>query len=303
MRSFAPVSICVRFRKPLSIVLVLLVIFASLHSRGTHKAPLDQSKSPKLPKVSEWLASTSSWTTDEKSDPKFNLGASFQTRQDLGRNLTTIFHKYRPPISQVSKSWLEKWPSMKPFQLDKKYNHGEVVAGSRNFFLEDKFNSAFRRQQQSLIQAIPSWKSVSTAYSGRGIVISAGSNYLRVWPNVVMMLRSLNSSLPIEVWTKDQEEYDATSPLIYQMRTEFKIAISVHKLSDYMSIVWDMMDLPTIFKVKALALLFSSFEEIILLDTDSIPVMDPEVLFDSEEGKSGLIQWPVSSSFWSSVIC
>jgi len=187
---------------------------------------------------------------------------------------------------------------MAPFQINKQYDYDEVVIASENFF-EDEYYPVFRTQQQSLMRAIPAWAAVSTAYSGRGIVISAGANHLnRVWPNVVLMLRSLNCSLPVEVWTKDQEEYDQTIPLVHQMRTELKIAISLHAISDYISVVWSMTDLPTIFKVKALALLFSSFEETILLDADSIPVMDPTVLFESEEGKSGLIQWPVSISSW-----
>ena len=81
-----------------------------------------------------------------------------------------------------------------------------------------------------------------------------------------------------------------------QLRTELGMTISVHALSDYMSIVWELVSISEIYKVKALSLLLSSFEEAILFDSDSVPVMDPEVLFDSEEGRSGLIQWPVSNT-------
>jgi alpha 1,2-mannosyltransferase len=183
------------------------------------------------------------------------------------------------------------------YELDKKYDYNQIAAASANFFLDDADFESFKRQQQTMMQAVPSWETVSWAYSGRGIVICAGAQALeRVWPNTVLMLRSINSSLPIEVWTKDQEEYDRTLPLVDQMQAELGFTISVHTLSDYMSIVWRIFPLSEIFKVKALALLFSSFEEVILFDSDSIPVMDPIVLFDMEEAESGLIQWPVSSA-------
>jgi hypothetical protein len=289
-----------RFRKSLYIALILLVIVALLRSRGTLDAHLRQTPKlvvtygdPKVPELSEWLASASAWTTDDKSDTNFKIRESFRVRQDLGRNLTSLFDQYRPPISSINQTFLEKWPPMTGFQVDKKYDQDEIAAAGEGFFSEDGSYAVFREQQQSLMRAIPTWETVSTAYSGRGIVISAGARLTRVWPNVVLMLRSLGSTLPVEVWTKDQEEYDLMLPLAHQMRTELKIAVSVHTLSDYIPVVWDLTNVFRIFKVKALVLLFSSFEEAILLDADSVPVMDPNILFDSVEGKSGLIQWPV----------
>ena len=164
----------------------------------------------------------------------------------------------------------------------------------RTSSLEEKHYAEFKTQQQLLIKAIPPWEKVSKAYSGRGVVISAGAKHLeRVWPNTVLMLRSLGSKLPVEVWTKDREEYDQTLPIVHQMRTELDIAISVHTIADFIPVVFGIWDLPGIFKVKPLSLMFSSFDETILLDVDSVPVLDPNFLFESEEAKFGLLQWPV----------
>jgi hypothetical protein len=187
---------------------------------------------------------------------------------------------------------------MRPFQLKKTYDYDEVFKASQGFFAKDESYTAFKTQQQALLKAIPTWNDVSEGYSGRGIVISAGVSYLeRVWPNVVLMLRALNNTLPIELWTKDQIEYDGTLRILQDIQKELKINISLHTLPDYMDIDWNNGSLPAVFKVKALSLLYSSFEEVILLDADSIPVRDPKLLFDLEEAKSGLIQWPVSYVF------
>lgn len=290
MRALAPVY---RFRKHLSIALILVVTLALLYSRGSLQSPLRLARfqSPIV------LGGKKDSESPVYGDAQFDINQSESFRKELGKDLVNLFDQYRPPISEINPAWWEKWPTMPPLEVTKKYNYSEVVEASQHFFLDDEFETTFKTQQQALMTAIPTWETVKSAYSGRGIVISAGSSHLtRVWPHVVLMLRDLNSTLPIEVWTKDQEEYDNTAPMVLQLRNELNISISVHTITDYMPVVWLDFDMPGIFKVKALALICSSFDEVILFDADSMPVMDPTVLFDSEQGKSGLIQWPVSNS-------
>lgn len=288
MWRFASSGSCVRNKKPLAVTIITLVIIALFYSWVTLDSSLDKYGSARLPKLLEWLGN---------SDSKLNTDDSFIARKQLGNNIHSLFTKFRPPTSRVNKTFLEKWPPMASFQLKKKYDYSQVVAASANFFLDDAAYDSFRTQQQAIMEAIPKWESVSRGYSGRGVVVCAGSVDLeRVWPNVALMLRSLESSLPIEVWTKDQEEYDRTLSLVDDIKSELKISISAHNLADYIPIVWTGMPMSQIFKVKALALLFTSFEEVMLFDSDSIPVMDPDVLFDSDKAKSGLIQWLVSNS-------
>jgi hypothetical protein len=309
MRSLAAATLSPRIRKSLglSVTLTFVIIVGLLYSRGTLdnnidslitstvSPPLPKLKAAELPDFEQWLATPSAWAIDSKNDTKFNVKESFEVRQEVGRNLSVLFEHYEPPFSHINQSFFKRWPTMPPYQVGKKFDPNEVVHASQNFLLKDEFYSDFRTQQQSLMKAIPTWADVSKGYSGRGIVISAGSIHLnRVWPNTVLMLRSLGCTLPIEIWTKDQPEYEITLPLVHQIRTEFGIPISVHAVNNYISVAWDDYDIPSFFKVKALALLFSTFEEIILLDADNIPAMNPETLFDTEEGKTGLIQWPVS---------
>jgi hypothetical protein len=281
-----------RYKKGLFIALIVFGLGGLLYSWGSIDSSLATYGGVKLPDVPGWLGNASPWSKGEPALPD-----SMNGRQRLGNEIHGLFTEYPPSIAGISKSFIVKWPTMKAFELGKKYDYNEVAAASQDFFVDEAAYDEFKAQQQVLMEAIPKWDAVSAAYSGRGIVICAGSQSLaRVWPNAVLMLRSLNCTLPIEVWTKDQEEYQRTLPVVEQMRTELQMEISAHSLSDYIHIVWKPFPLSEIFKVKALALLFSSFEEVVLFDSDSIPVMDPAILFDSEEAESGLIQWPVSKS-------
>ena len=304
MWNFVAAAPCVRYKKLVSIALLAFVAIAVLYSWVTLDSSYLAYSSLKIPKLSDWLGSGPAETADRKGDGKLRADEAFTVRQRLGSDIEKLFAEYRPPTDALNQSFQEKWPTMPAFQLNKKFNYDEVAAASANFFLAGEAYDAFKRQQQDLIEAVPSWESVSGAFSERGVVICAGSYDLsRIWPNVALMMRSLQSSLPIEVWTKDDEEYKRTQPMVEQLRSELGIAISVHTLSDYMSIVWPMLHVSEIYKVKALSLLLSSFEEAILFDSDSVPVIDPVVLFDSEEGRSGLIQWPVRNTPPTYIIC
>ena len=298
MRSFALAASFVRFRRPLVIGVITFVVIALLYSLVSLDSSFVAYSTAKLPNLSGWLGSSPAGT-----DARLGLQDSVNARQRLGKNINTLFAEYHPSITAINQTFLESWPTLQPFELDKTYDYSQVAAASENFFLDDAARDAFEKQQQELMKAIPTWTTVSSAYSGRGIVICAGSRSLeRIWPNVVLMLRSLKSTLPIQVWTKDQEEHDQTQPLVEQMQNDLGMAISVHTLSDYLTVQWNMYQategerISLIFKVKALALLFSSFEEVVLFDSDSVPVIDPVVLFDSDAAKSGLIQWPVSNT-------
>ena len=292
MRSFAVAASFLRFRRPLVIGVITFVVIALLYSVVSLDSSFVAYSTAKLPNLSGWLGSSPAGT-----DARLGLQDSVNARQRLGKDINTLFAEYHPSTTVINQTFLESWPTLQPFELDKTYDYSQVAAASENFFLDDAARDAFEKQQQELMKAIPTWTTVSSAYSGRGVVICAGSRSLeRIWPNVVLMLRSLKSTLPIQVWTKDQEEHDQTQPLVEQMQNDLKMTISVHTTSDYLTVNWNMYQISEIFKVKALALLFSSFEEVVLFDSDSVPVIDPIVLFDSDAGKSGLIQWPVSNT-------
>ncbi|KAL4779360.1 mannosyltransferase putative-domain-containing protein [Aspergillus varians] len=125
----------------------------------------------------------------------------------------------------------------------------------------------------------------------RGLVSTAGGQYLPVFLATLRMLRRTGSDLPVEVYMKDANEH------------EKNICEGVlPKLNARCLILSDVMGPEFIehFQLKVFAVLLSSFEEVIWMDADCFPLHKPEILLDSDVFKStGMITWP---DFWQSSV-
>lgn len=124
----------------------------------------------------------------------------------------------------------------------------------------------------------------SELFSGQGIVILAGGRYTAFATTGLGMLREIGSKLPIEVWVKDAEEE----------REEWCIELSkegvaCRRLSNYM----DTKLLVQGYQLKISAIFFSSFEQILFLDADNVPVKNPDNIFTSKSfTDTGVVLWP-----------
>lgn len=152
----------------------------------------------------------------------------------------------------------------------------------------------------------------------RGIVISAGGAYLEPAFISLYVLREMHTRgvaqemLPVEVWTS--RLLDGVMPSQMRSKLEALPRVTVHCFEDHLG--RDMMarllslhqTAGTIepssassrpgrpFALKILALLVSSFDEVLLLDADNIAAGDPAPLFHSKEfDQKGAIFWP---DFW-----
>ncbi len=125
------------------------------------------------------------------------------------------------------------------------------------------------------------------SFSGRGIVICAGGvRYLTCAWVLINMLRRLGCNLPIEVWYLGEEERDPNwVKLIEPLGVRCVDACAVRNEHPHPRLHgWEC---------KAYAMLHCPFEEVLLLDADNVPVVDPSFLFDSPEYlATGAIFWP-----------
>ena len=124
-------------------------------------------------------------------------------------------------------------------------------------------------------------------FNGRGIVICGGG--ARLFTNAwvcINMLRHFKCSLPIQLWYLDECEMDpATIAVVKELDVECVNAQQIAK-------TYPMKNLNG-WELKAFALLYSRFNEVLLLDADNIPTADPSYLFDTQEYKTnGAIFWP-----------
>nr|POF04185.1 alpha-1,2-mannosyltransferase mnn21 [Quercus suber] len=126
----------------------------------------------------------------------------------------------------------------------------------------------------------------------RGIVMTASRRYMNVILVSIRMLRRTGSRLPIEVFIADWSDFDADicGAIMPALGAE---CIVLDDIFDNKS--GRKVDIKK-YQFKVMAILFSSFEDILFLDSDCFPVSDPERLFDvAPFTDTGLVLWP---DFW-----
>lgn len=130
-------------------------------------------------------------------------------------------------------------------------------------------------------------------FSGKGIVTVGGSSHFGPLVIGIHMLRIAGSILPVEVFLADKAEYESAICDNYLPKFNAKCVI----IGD----ILDAQETDTLpishYQLKSLALLFSSFKEILYFDSDSIPLINPDAeLFTTEPYlSSGFVNWP---DFW-----
>lgn len=125
----------------------------------------------------------------------------------------------------------------------------------------------------------------------KGIIATASEHFLATLTVSLSMLRKTGSDLPVEVFldkpTPYAEDYcfNILRPLNAQCRFLLDIFIAGEAGID-----------PHSYQFKIFSIIFSSFESVLLLDSDAWPVVQPDPLFHSLPFiDSGLILWP---DFW-----
>lgn len=125
-------------------------------------------------------------------------------------------------------------------------------------------------------------------YEGSGYVIVGGSKYSWFSVLVIETLRKLGSKYPVEVILPSKDEYEkefceVTLPKL-NARCVMLHTVFGDKLDEFVL---------TGYQYKAFALLASSFEHAFLLDADTYPVQNPDILFDSQLYlENTMITWP-----------
>jgi len=123
----------------------------------------------------------------------------------------------------------------------------------------------------------------------RGVVATAGPDQLPLVVINLRMLRRTGSTSPVEVFLSSPKDYE---PFICE--------VVLPSLNAQCLILSDILggDIESFggYQFKFLAILFSTFEEILFLDADVFAIRNPDPLFKSEPFKSyGYVVWP---DFW-----
>ena len=136
------------------------------------------------------------------------------------------------------------------------------------------------------------------AFAGRGIVIVGGNQpkFQTSYWVAIHALRRSGCALPIQLWFPEREGPDCERA--DELR---RMGVTIHSFADLVDAdaaggAHGAAAMTNRFMYKIVALVFSSFQEVLLMDSDNIVLSDPSSLFASELYESrGSILW---MDFW-----
>lgn len=141
-------------------------------------------------------------------------------------------------------------------------------------------------------------------YRGKGIVFTASDKYVSDLLSLIKVLRAFNNKLPIQIIHKGDLSRNSRDRIINVAREKLELPYSYHKVSSTVSSEFSKQDVWFVnvekcitskyskhfehFANKLLASFFNSFQEMILMDTDVIPLINPVDFFHTKQyNKSG----------------
>lgn len=129
-------------------------------------------------------------------------------------------------------------------------------------------------------------------FEGTGIVLSASKQYLMGALNIVVMLRELGSKLPVEIVMDSRAEWNVQlcEHTLPSLNGKCIVAEEAIGADLYQSLKL------TEFQYKALAILVSSFDNTLFLDSDSFPIKNPDQYFKSSLYKKS--KYIMFRDFW-----
>ncbi len=117
-------------------------------------------------------------------------------------------------------------------------------------------------------------------FSGRGIVTLGGSaKYFGAAYVLVSLLRKLGCLLPVEWWYLGQEEMDPKMIALAESLGGVTCVDLLERLSHYDRVPRRIGG----WEAKPWAIMYSRFAEVLFLDADNVPAVDPSPLFDADE--------------------
>jgi Mannosyltransferase putative len=165
-------------------------------------------------------------------------------------------------------------------------NRTPIPCETEGWWCWQNVHEAYRRIARAAIDRIPPYPG---DYHGRGIAIAAGgTDYFTAAYVNVRALRHVGCRLPVQFWHYEGEVDDSMRQIVAPMGVE---CIDAGRVAE--TLPGRDRPLEGGWELKPFAMLHSPFQEVLLLDADNVPVLDPTFLFDTPEFReTGAIFWP-----------
>ncbi|GMM37429.1 hypothetical protein DASC09_047540 [Saccharomycopsis crataegensis] len=246
--------------------------------------------------------SSSKITDDDKAQISDNRHTIFDTAEHKSY-LTDLFTELiavQPDFDSLPSSY-PKAPEMAPWDDHPvlSYNH---LSEKYLKVTDHQVNNLKEKHAEFLAKILNKKSKVHFANHGddqehfyiensNGIVYVGGGRYSWFALLSIKHLRSIGSKLPIEVYIPFEEEYEKEFCEVILPSMNAK-CLKIYEILD-LEVLKDSKFKIQGFMLKSLAILLSNFENILLLDADNMPYLNPDILFVSEPYQTyKFVVWP-----------
>lgn len=151
---------------------------------------------------------------------------------------------------------------------------------------------------QQLVDGLPAYD--ARLFSGRGVVFTGGAHHVQLVSRTAALLCGFDEQpLPIELWHNNEIDPAVCKDLWRFNGVACRDISAVVPFVDKQGHGADNGKRKPLFQNKAVALALSSFEQVLMIDADSVPQRGVTHLFESEQlARTGQLFWP---DIWGSI--
>lgn len=280
--------------------LIILLIYGLVSSTNGELSSLSSSSNESIENIRERIYSYF-YEDDNKTkinhitDSKINLGNDLLNKELSSNVKNQRYNKQHQNFyKKIFKMLNEQKFKIPVLELKKK-----ALISDRDFILsynelqgfleiDSKQISLLNKLHEDVFKQLPK-KFPRGLYKGSGIVLIGGGKFSWLSLLSIKSLRSFGSKLPVELIIPTQEEYEEELCEVILPSLNGKCILLNHVFSD------EIMEEIKFsgYQYKSLALIASSFNNVLLLDSDNILVSNPDYLFEKNPFKNhGMILWP-----------
>ncbi|KAF9691184.1 hypothetical protein EKO04_010738 [Ascochyta lentis] len=267
---------------PIPFLLIIYCIFIQFqghnHARSYSLPPLVDTNGPQSFDVKPAVMTSSINLTDSKSN--FN-----PTVRNFWKDLTIALENARPqcpPIRVEEGHPTDLETAFEPLNTTKRPPERLLNFTEKHEVALLTAHYRMRTSAQQLADGLVFSK------GEQGIVTTTNAKEMPISLVSLRMLRRTGCQLPVEVFLEDWTEYDPVicEAVLPSLNAACVILSKIHDVSPN-----DQE--PASHQLKILAILFSSFQHVLFLESDAFPAQDPTILFSAPPYTvHGLVVWP-----------
>ena len=219
---------------------------------------------------------------------------SMTTAHTFWKGIFDTFDKYKMDLGQDPENAVSYVDKLKQKQgpLNKEVLLSKAIVSS-------ELMKHLKEKHSGVVEDLPSVMPGSVYNKGsKAVVISGGGKFSWLAYLALVQLRNVGSKLPVEIVMPSRADYEKELEFCENTLPEMQASCVV--LPDVLGEAVMKNRKFASYQFKALALVVTSFEHILLLDSDNMIVSNPDEIFESKlYHQYGMITWP---DYWKRTI-